>query len=128
MCLLPTSRYRRAVMLLGPGSNGESLLLKLIVAMLGADNVSSVTLQGLSEDRFATAELFGKLANVAGDIDAKPVEGSGAFKTLTGEDSVTAERKYGQPFKFVNYATLIFSANEWPVSHDQTDAYFSRWI
>jgi putative DNA primase/helicase len=28
----------------------------------------------------------------------------------------------------VNYATLVFSANEWPVSHDQTDAYFTRWI
>ena len=28
----------------------------------------------------------------------------------------------------MNYATLVFSANEWPVSHDQTNAYFTRWI
>ena len=128
MCLLPTSRYRRAVMLLGPGSNGKSVLLKLIVSLLGRDNVSSVTLQALSDDRFAKAQLFGKLANVAGDLDSKPVEKSGAFKMLTGEDVITAEAKYGQPFQFVNYATLVFSANEWPVSHDQTDAYFTRWI
>jgi len=128
LCLLATSRYRRAVMLLGPGSNGKSVLLRVIKSLLGSENVSSVTLQALSEDHFAKAQLFGKLANVAGDLDSRPVEHSGPFKMLTGEDTVTADHKYGQPFQFVNYATLIFSANEWPVSHDQTDAYFTRWI
>jgi putative DNA primase/helicase len=86
-------------MLLGPGSNGKSVLLKLIVSLLGRDNVSSVTLQALSDDRFAKAQLFGKLANVAGDLDSKPVEKSGAFKMLTGEDVITAEAKYRQPFQ-----------------------------
>jgi P4 family phage/plasmid primase-like protien len=128
MCLLPTGRYRRSVMFLGPGSNGKSVLLRIIKALLGGDNISSVTLQALSEDRFAKAQLFGKLANVAGDLDSKPVERSGSFKMLTGEDTVTADHKFGQPFQFVNYATLVFSANEWPVSHDQTDAYFTRWV
>lgn len=128
MCVVPTGRYRRAVMLLGPGSNGKSVFLRLAKALLGPDNVASVTLQALSEDRFAKAQLFGKLANVAGDLDSKPLERSGSFKTLTGDDLVTAEEKFGQPFQFVNYATLVFSANEWPVSYDQTDAYFTRWI
>jgi putative DNA primase/helicase len=128
MCLLPTSRFRRAVMLLGAGSNGKSVLLKVIKSLLGDDNISSVTLQALSEDRFAKAQLFGKLANIAGDLDPKPVESSGAFKMLTGEDTITADHKFGQPFQFVNYATLVFSANEWPVSYDQTEAYFTRWI
>ncbi len=128
MCLLPTSRYRRAVMLLGTGSNGKSVLLRVVKSLLGVANISSVTLQALSEDRFAKAQLFGKLANIAGDLDSKPVERSGAFKMLTGEDTITADHKYGQPFQFVNYSTLVFSANEWPVSHDQTDAYFTRWI
>lgn len=128
MCLLPTQRFRRAVMLLGGGSNGKSVLLSILRALLGPDSYSSVTLHALSEQRFASSQLFGKLANIAGDLDAKPVESSGAFKMLTGEDAVTAESKYGQPFQFVNYATLVFSANEWPVSYDQTDAYFTRWI
>ena len=111
MCLLPTSRYRRAVMLLGPGSNGKSVLLRVIKSLLGTDNISSVTLQALSEDRIAKAQLFGKLANIAGDLDSKPVERSGSFKMLTGEDTITADHKFGQPFQFVNYATLVFSAN-----------------
>lgn len=128
MCILPTARFRRAVMLLGAGSNGKSVFLQLVRELLGVENVAAVTLQALAEDRFAMAELFGKLANVAGDLDSRPLERSGAFKTLTGGDLVTADRKYGQPFTFVSFATLVFSANEWPVSHDQSDAYFTRWL
>ena len=43
--------------------------LKLITALLGEVNVSHVPLQLLTENRFAIAELFGKLANVCGDLD-----------------------------------------------------------
>lgn len=57
------------------------------------------------------------------EVDA---EAADTFKMLIGGDWITAERKYGQPFEFKSYATLVFSANEWPVSHDQTDAYFTR--
>jgi putative DNA primase/helicase len=128
LCLLQTSRFRRAVMLLGSGSNGKSVLLRLMRELLGPDNISSVTLHALSEERFAKAQLFGRLANISGDLDSRPIERSDAFKMLTGEDMITADHKYGQPFQFVNFATMIFSANEWPVSHDQTDAYFTRWI
>lgn len=128
MSLLQTSRYRRAVMFLGSGNNGKGVLMRLMRELLGRDNISSVTLHAFSEDRFSKAQLFGKLANIAGDLDARPVERSDAFKMLTGEDMVTADHKYGQPFQFVNYATLIFSANEWPVSYDQSEAYFRRWI
>ncbi len=128
MSLVPTQRFRRAVMLIGPGGNGKSVALKVWKALLGHENVSSVTLQELSEDKFAKAELVGKLANIAGDLDARPVAKSEAFKTITGGDLITAERKYGQKFRFEPYATLVFSANEWPATHDQTEAFFTRWV
>ena len=47
---------------------------------------------------------------------------------LTGGDRVNAERKYQQPFTFVNYAKLHFSANELPYTKDQTPAFFDRWL
>lgn len=128
LCIMPTYRYRRSVMLEGPGGNGKSVLLRLAYGLLGPDNCSSVTLQELSSDRFSKAQLFGKLANIAGDLDARPVESSGTWKRATGGDPITADHKYGQPFQFVSYATLVFSANEVPVSHDQSDAYFTRWV
>lgn len=127
LCLLQTGRFRRAVMFLGKGANGKTRALRLFNAVLGSENTVAVPLQVLAENRFAAARLFGKLANIAGDLDSRPLERSDLFKTLTGDDRVHAERKYENGFDFVNTATLVFSANEWPVSHDQSDAYFTRW-
>lgn len=39
-----------------------------------------------------------------------------------------AEEKFKPPFKFVNYAKLIFSCNKIPETEDQTDAFFRRLI
>jgi P4 family phage/plasmid primase-like protien len=125
----PSARMRRAAMLLGAGSNGKSTLLALWRALLGRRNVSSVPLQAFGESRFAVADVYGKLANLCGDLDARALRRSDTFKTLTGgTDSVRGERKYEDAFHFVPFATLVFSANEAPASSDQTDAYFDRWI
>ena len=37
---------------------------------------------------------------------------------LVSGDFIRAQKKYGQPFEFSNYAKLIFSANEIPQSED----------
>jgi putative DNA primase/helicase len=88
-----------------------------------------VTLQALGESRFAAAEVYGRLANLCGDLDARALRRSDMFKMLTGGvDEITAERKYRDMFSFRPFATLVFSANEAPASSDQSDAYFDRWI
>jgi putative DNA primase/helicase len=128
-CLLPAQPFRRAVLLLGSGGNGKSVALSLLRALLGRENVATIPLQTLGESRFAAAELYGKLANICSDLDARALRRSDTFKTLTGgTDAITAERKYRDPFSFVPFATLVFSANEAPASGDQTDAYFDRWV
>jgi putative DNA primase/helicase len=116
------------VLLRGPGGNGKSVLLNIVRALLGDDNVATVSLQVLAENRFAAAQLDGKLANICGDLDARAVRSSDLFKQLTGGDAVLAEHKYGQPFAFVSHALLLFSANEAPISQDQTPAWFDRWL
>jgi putative DNA primase/helicase len=119
---------RAAVLLLGPGRNGKSVLLNLIKALVGPENVSAVSLQTLAENRFAAAELFSKLANIYGDLDARAVRQTDVFKTVTGCDPIQAERKYGQFFTFTSFALPIFSANEPPMCADQTEAWFDRWL
>ena len=47
---------------------------------------------------------------------------------LTGNDLIGAEYKFGKHFTFQNRAKLLFSANKIPETHDDTDAYFRRWI
>jgi putative DNA primase/helicase len=120
--------YSKAFMMLGDGANGKSVLLKVRRSLLGPDNYSVVPLQQLAENRFAGAELFGKLANICGDIDARAIKRTDLFKQITGGDPIQAERKYGHPFTFTAFATPWFSANEAPITSDQTDAWFRRWI
>lgn len=126
--LYPGNPYRRAVLFLGSGCNGKTVLLLIIKALLGAANVSAVPLQVLSENRFATAELYGKLANICGDLDARSVRQTDIFKMLTGGDPIVAERKHRDPFTFVPFALPIFSANEPPLSSDQSEGWFDRWL
>jgi putative DNA primase/helicase len=120
--------HKKGVMLLGPGDNGKSVLLSVEGSLLGTENISARALQDIERDRFAKADLFGRFANIYADLSSTALVKTGTFKLLTGADRVTAERKYKDPFTFVNYAKLHFSANELPTTKDQTPAFFDRWI
>lgn len=110
--------YRRnelgkAFVLTGEKSNGKSTFLDMIKTMLGNQNVSSLDLGELGE-RFKTAELFGKLANIGDDIEDDFVKSTGVFKKLVTGDALNVERKGKDPFDFSNYSKLLFSANNIP--------------
>jgi putative DNA primase/helicase len=126
--LYPDNPYRRAVLLLGETGTGKSILLRLLRALLGAANCSAVPLQSLGENRFAAAAMFGKLANICGDLDARAVRRTDLFKQITGGDAIFAEHKGRDPFSFTSFALPIFSANEAPISSDQSEAWFDRWL
>ena len=127
-CLLKDYRFQKAVMCVGNGSNGKSTLLGVLKEFLGRDNAVSIPLQDLSR-RFTPAQLFGKLADIHSDLPSKALRETGIFKMLTGGDPITAELKYKAKFiTFTNYAKLIFSTNKIPVSSDDSDAFFRRWI
>lgn len=110
----------KAFFLLGEkSSNGKSTLLEFLKVLLGADNYSTVSFEGLNE-RFQTAEIAGKIANIGDDISGKYNEASAVFKKLTTGEALMAERKGKDPFKLENYATLIFSANRMPKTEDKS--------
>lgn len=113
-CLWRNYQHQVAFMLIGEGSNGRSTLLNVLRALLGDRNVTSQSLQELCSNRFSKAELYQKYANIAPDIPHNTIKDSSIFKQLTGGDQITAEKKFRNPFNFVNYAKLIFSANELP--------------
>jgi len=127
-CLLKDYRYQSAFMFWGTGSNGKSILLDTLIAFVGKDNISGVALQDLEENRFAKAELYGKMANIFPDLSADALKTTGAMKMLTGGDMIQAEEKFKNGFRFYNHAKLIFSANMIPASRDDTHAFWRRWI
>lgn len=110
--------YRRSeigkfFMLTGDGSNGKSTYIDLFKTILGEKNIVALELQELAE-RFKTAEMFGKLANIGDDIGDEFVANTAVLKKLATGDRLNVERKGQNPFDFNNYAKLIFSANSIP--------------
>lgn len=125
--MLSGNPLQKLFLLIGGGGNGKGVLLAVIHALLGRRNVSSVPLTDFAESQFATAEVFGKLANICGDIDATYLEKTGQIKALSGEDPVKGERKYGAPWYFDFWGKALFSANAIPVSSDGSRGWLRRW-
>jgi len=127
-CLYKSYTIARIVLLEGKGANGKSTYLNMLNAFLGHENVSHVTIQQILEGGFKSAEMYGKLANVCGDLPNKPLKDTTMVKMLTGEDETTHEKKYRDPFDYYNYAKQVYATNEVPRSWDDTIAFHRRWL
>lgn len=121
------NELRKAFILIGDKSNGKSTYLDMIKTLLGDDNTAALDLKELG-DRFKTAELFGKLANIGDDIGDDFIPNPAVFKKLVSGDRLNAERKGQDPFDFNNYAKMLFSANNIPRIKDKSGAVISRLV
>jgi putative DNA primase/helicase len=122
--------FKKAMIFVGEGDTGKTTLLEVITHLLGRDNLSSISLQKMSSDKFSAAHLYNKHGNLVDELSARDVSDTGAFKIATGGGSITGEYKYGNQFSFVNFSKFTFACNQIPdVSSDANDeAYFNRWI
>ena len=118
---------RKAFILIGDKANGKSTYLDMIETMLGDENTVALDLKELG-DRFKTAELFGKLANIGDDIGDDFIPNPAVFKKLVSGDRLNAERKGQDPFDFNSYAKLLFSANNIPRIKDKSGAVINRLV
>jgi putative DNA primase/helicase len=122
-----TLKEEKALILYGTGANGKSVFFEVVNALLGADNVSSYSLQSLTNDNgYFRAKLANKLVNYASEINGK-LETS-IFKQMVSGEPVEARLPYGQPFILKQYAKMIFNVNELPKDVEHTNAYFRRFL
>jgi putative DNA primase/helicase len=126
--MIPSTSLQKAFVAIGSGGNGKGTWLKILTHLLGTENVCSMSLHQIQEDKFAAAGLLGKLANVYHDLDPRVLQSTGKFKSIVSGDPISAERKYKDHYSFTPFARLVFSANEFPRSTDKTEAYFDRLI
>ena len=120
-CFYRRNELGKAFILTGDKSNGKSTFLSMVQCLLGDENISSLDLKELG-DRFKTAEMFGKLANIGDDIGDEFIANPAIFKKLVTGERVSVERKGQNPFEFNNYSKLLFSANNIPRIKDKTGA------
>lgn len=125
--LIKHSRYQKAFLFYGSGSNGKSTILDLIKTFVGMRNYSAIPLEKVTE-RFNTSELEHKLFNIGDDVDNVTLKDTGTLKKLFSGNAIMVERKGERPYTIEPYATHIYSCNAIPRSFDKSDGFYRRWL
>lgn len=117
----------KMIVLLGDRANGKSTYIDMLKAMLGSENYSTLD-PGETKDRFSTAMLYGKTANLGDDISDGYIGDASQLKKIITGNTIKAERKGQDPFDFTPYCTMICSANDIPRIKDNTGAVQRRLL
>lgn len=105
------------------GDSGKSTLLRIFRDILGADNVTSVSLNQMDEgaaNRFALGGLLTKRLIIIGDSSNQIVKSSNVFKKLTGGDSIESESKGKQSVSGIYNGGLLMACNGLPYFQDDS--------
>jgi P4 family phage/plasmid primase-like protien len=122
------NELQKTIMFIGSGSNGKTKLLEYIDDLFGKRNTTHISIQELAEGGFILAQLNGKLANICADVESTELRRTGKLKQLIGGEGVEVSKKYQHPYTLRSRSKFIFSANRFPITLDQTDGFFRRYI
>ncbi len=115
----------KALVLLGKGANGKSVLAETLAAVAGKGNYSNVTVGDLANEQYRI-KLMHKLFNHSDESSAYAFRDTSIFKTLVTGGEVTAKEVYMRPIQFKNKTKLIVLANELPKNTDTSDGMYRR--
>ncbi|HAU66000.1 MAG: P4 family phage/plasmid primase [Candidatus Uhrbacteria bacterium GW2011_GWF2_39_13] len=119
-CLTGSISAHATFFFLGSGRNGKSVLLNVLRQLIGEQYISNMTIQTLTTNRFAAANLMGKKLNIASEEESKHIR-SDIFKGMVAGDRMTIERKYQAPVEMTPAIKFLFATNQIPV-FDSTDS------
>lgn len=126
-CFYRRNELRKSFILTGDKKNGKSTFLAMLKELLGDSNTSALDLNELA-DRFSSASLFGKLANIGDDIGDEFIANPATFKKIVSGDRIKGENKGQKEFFFNPYCKLLFSANNIPRIKDKSGAVLDRLV
>lgn len=128
--MVGAATFKKAYILQGDAHAGKSSYLELLGRVFGEATISDVSLQTLVTDRFALADLEGKLLNCYDDLADIPLKEGGIFKTLTGKYHHRIQRKGRQGYNAIIRAVHVYTCNTPPTFGDSIandTAFWERW-
>jgi len=120
------NKHNKFFLITGPGKNGKSTLLSLFKGLFG-DSVTSVSLTNFNK-QFGLQPLINSKVNILYDLPLKNLGDTGALKGITGEDTLTIDRKFKEPITTKITAKIIGAGNALPATDDLSDAFLRRLI
>ena len=128
-CLIPSTKGQKMLMLIGKGGEGKSRIGVVMNAIFGL-NMNTTSIQKVENNRFARADLEGKLLMVDDDLDMNALTKTNYVKSIvTAELRMDLERKREQSYQGQLYARfLCFGNGALTALHDRSDGFFRRQI
>lgn len=125
-CLTAETKAEKAFYFYGTGSNGKSVLAKLIKALVGSENITSITLEKLGQP-FGLQSIIGKTVNIASENELGSARvNTENLKSIISGDTMTINIKYQAPVEYTPMCKLIFLVNSLPNTADATHGYFRK--
>ena len=119
---------QRLFALIGNGSNGKGCFLKILTKFLGKTNICTTEMKTLTTVRFETSALYKKQACLMTEVDSYDMKNTNLLKQLTGEDPIRYEFKGKIAFQEESATTIFLATNSLPVTPDQSDGYYRRYL
>ena len=112
-CLTNNMKASKFSLFKGDGSDGKSMVLKILLMILHELNVSNVTFEGMG-DKHAPATLENMRANIAFESDKNHLKNTAFLKAYSGGDRIQIRPMYRQPYSINPTAQLLFAVNTLP--------------
>lgn len=125
--LLPETGQQRFLALEGEGANGKSVYCAAMTAMLGIDNCSYVSVEGLS-DKFVRTQTIGRLVNICPDVGEIEKANEGDLKSFVSGDVMFFDRKHMSGLNCTPTARLMMSFNNRPRFSDRSSGIWRRMM
>jgi putative DNA primase/helicase len=131
LLLTGDTRYQKALLIVGPMRSGKGTIARVLMKLLGQDNVCGPTLSSLSSN-FGLAPLIGKRLAVISDarLGSKADQSISVERILsiTGEDTLTVDRKHRDVWTGRFEVRFVVLTNEMPRLTDSSGALASRFV
>lgn len=116
--------------LLGPGSNGKSVIAGAIASVFGEQYFGKFEPKQLlmqTDSMFNMASLDGKIANFVDDLKKEDISG-GQFKKFASGEKFPARHPYGRKVFYVAAPPMLCCANEMPPTTDDSWGHHRRQL
>lgn len=129
--LTPDTTQQKILALIGPKRSGKGTIGRIIKALIGEANLVAPTLSGLGTN-FGMSPLIGKPAAIISDARLSGRSDKAVILerllTISGEDSITIDRKHLPAWTGKLTARITMISNELPHLSDPSGALASRLI
>ncbi len=129
----PHCKFQKALMLKGGGSNGKSIFLNVISALLGGIGkdgrgyVSTTEPAKWAKD-FRLMPLRNSWVNISSDAENDMRGAEGIFKKVVAGEILEDSYKFRDAIPFKTRAKVIMACNYFPTVNDTSDGFMRRWL